>query len=110
MRKWVNWEETLKAIVDGQLLIANGQRGDGGAESAISNLQSSISNSSSPLSFDLFDQALKLLYADFTLERAAAEAQVPVERLRECAGNKRASAASSLRPAQLAGMAVTAGL
>ena len=85
VRKWVNWEETLKAIVDGQLLIANGQRGDAGAASAISNLQSSISNSASALSFDLFDQALKLLYADFTLERAAAEAQVPVERLRECA-------------------------
>jgi anaerobic selenocysteine-containing dehydrogenase len=71
MRKWVNWQETLEAIDNCQL--------------SIDNYQSTVSQSPS-LDFELFDKLLKTLYAEFTFERAAEEAQVPVERIREAAG------------------------
>ena len=72
VRRWVNWEETLQAIRDQRLEI-----GDPELQSLISNLQSP--------NFDHFDRVLKSLYAEFTLERAAEEAQVPLERLQEAA-------------------------
>jgi anaerobic selenocysteine-containing dehydrogenase len=70
VRRWVNWEDTLKAIVNCELSIDN-------SEFEI--------DSSQPLNFDLFDRALKAIYAEFTFERAAEEAQVPIERLLETA-------------------------
>ena len=36
-------------------------------------------------SFEVFERVLKALYAEFTFERAAEEAQVPIERIREAA-------------------------
>lgn len=72
VRRWVNWEETLEAIGDQKLAIGDAE------------LQSQISNLKSP-DFAYFDKALKALYAEFTFERAAEEAQVPVERIREAA-------------------------
>ena len=63
VRRWVNWEETLQAIGDGRL-----EMGDANVQSLISNRQS--------LQFDDFDRVLKSLYAEFTFQRAAAEAQV----------------------------------
>jgi anaerobic selenocysteine-containing dehydrogenase len=76
VRKWVNWEETLEAIKEQRLEI-----GDSELQAQISNLQSPIPSDR----FDLFDAVLKALYAEFTFERAAEEAQVPVERVRETA-------------------------
>jgi anaerobic selenocysteine-containing dehydrogenase len=73
VEKWVNWQETLEAIVNGQLSIANGQLAD------------EIRTTDYALRFDLFDRVLKDLYAEFTFERAAEESQVPVERIRETA-------------------------
>ncbi|MCP5100006.1 MAG: molybdopterin-dependent oxidoreductase [Chloroflexi bacterium] len=74
VRRWVNWEETLEAIVNGQLSIANGQ------------LLEEIRNTEyGSRNYDLFDRVLKDLYGEFTFERAAAESQVPVERVREAA-------------------------
>ena len=70
VRKWVNWEETLEAIVNGQLSIDHGQL---------------KIDDKSELTFELFDKALKALYAEFTFERAAEESQVPIERIRETA-------------------------
>lgn len=81
VRRWVNWEETIQAIVNGQLLIVNGQL-SGNRSLTINHQQLTIDNS---LSFDQFDRALKALYAEFTFERAAAEAQIPVERIRQAA-------------------------
>jgi anaerobic selenocysteine-containing dehydrogenase len=68
VRRWVNWQETLKAVADGHLQVegldvSRDQTGD----------------------FALFERLLKRLYARFTFERAAEEAQVPVERIREAA-------------------------
>lgn len=72
VREWVNWEETLEAIAQGQLDIGDDA------------LQKQIANAPAP-DFALFEQALRQLYAEFTLERAAAEAQVPAERLEAAA-------------------------
>jgi anaerobic selenocysteine-containing dehydrogenase len=68
VRRWVNWQETLQAVADGHLQVegldvSRDQTGD----------------------FALFERLLKRLYARFTFERAAEEAQVPVERIREAA-------------------------
>jgi anaerobic selenocysteine-containing dehydrogenase len=75
VRRWVNWEETLKAIANGRLPIDNSQANG-----------SPLSIDSSQVSkIETFDQVLKALYAEFTFERAAEEAQVPIERIREAA-------------------------
>ncbi|MEM7335197.1 MAG: molybdopterin-dependent oxidoreductase [Chloroflexota bacterium] len=76
VRRWVNWEDTLQAIANGQLLIPNSQ-----LKEDIANLQSPISNQH----FELFDQALKSLYSEYTFERAAEESQVPIDRIEETA-------------------------
>ncbi|MCB9420109.1 MAG: molybdopterin-dependent oxidoreductase [Ardenticatenaceae bacterium] len=76
VRRWVNWEETLEAVKDKRLEI-----GDLRLFNEISSLQSPVSSDK----FALFDRLLKDLYAEFTFERAAVEAQVPVERIREAA-------------------------
>ncbi len=70
VRRWVNWRETLQAIVDGRLPMDE-------SKFAIDKYQVN--------DFDQFDRALKVLYGEFTFERAAEEAQVPVERIREAA-------------------------
>lgn len=66
VRRWVNWEETLQEFDDPVVADILAQAGD------------------TP-GFESFDRALKALYAEFTFERAAAEAQVPIERIREAA-------------------------
>ncbi|MCB8942677.1 MAG: molybdopterin-dependent oxidoreductase [Ardenticatenaceae bacterium] len=72
VRRWVNWEDSLQAIVNGQLSITDDQ------------LKEELAQST-PFTFEQFDRVLKDLYAEFTFERAAEEAQVPVERIRETA-------------------------
>ncbi|MEJ5247632.1 MAG: molybdopterin-dependent oxidoreductase [Caldilinea sp.] len=76
VRRWVNWRETLAAIRDGKLDLGDPA------------LQAEIAGLALPLredDFVYFDRALKALYRDFTFERAAEEAQVPVERIRQAA-------------------------
>ncbi len=78
VRRWVNWEETLQAIADLRLPI-----NDSELRAEIENRKSNIENDLE--NFALFDRVLKDLYAEYTFERAAEEAQVPVERIRETA-------------------------
>ncbi len=76
VRRWVNWQETLAAIRDGKLDVGD------------PTLQAEIADLSFPLgddAFPYFERALQALYRDFTFERAAQEAQVPVERIRQAA-------------------------
>ncbi len=74
VRRWVNWEDTLTAIENGELKIENDQ------------LLDEIRNTPrSEREFDLFDRVLKDLYGEFTFEKAAEESQVPIERLQEAA-------------------------
>ncbi|MEX0747143.1 MAG: molybdopterin-dependent oxidoreductase, partial [Rhodothermales bacterium] len=64
VRKWVNWRETLEHF---ERHPYDGVQKPAG------------------ISFEDFDRLLKSLYAEFTFERAAAESQVPVERIRQAA-------------------------
>ncbi|MEX1055642.1 MAG: molybdopterin dinucleotide binding domain-containing protein, partial [Rhodothermales bacterium] len=64
VRKWVNWRETLEHF----------------ERHPYDGVQKPAGNS-----FEDFDRLLKSLYAEFTFERAAAESQVPVERIRQAA-------------------------
>lgn len=72
VRRWVNWEETLQAVKNGLLEIGD------------ATLQAQIAHSQHP-TFEQFEQVLKTLYAPFTFERAADEAQVPMDRVVEAA-------------------------
>ena len=71
VRRWVNWAETLEAVRDGRL-----QPFDDALRAEIH---------ANPPTFDLFERLLKDLYGGFTFERAAAESQVPIERIIEAA-------------------------
>ncbi len=66
VRRWVNWEEAVRffagAPYEGMDFTVEGEA-----------------------TFADFDRLLKLLYKDFTFERAAEESQVPVERIRQTA-------------------------
>ncbi len=77
VRRWVNWEETLQAIGEGKLEISD--------TALVAEIASRTQNPTSKLDFDLFDKALKALYAEFTFERAAEESQVPIARIEEAA-------------------------
>jgi len=72
VRRWVNWEETLRAIGEGKLALDDEA------------LQAEIAGREKP-DFRDFDRVLKSLYAEFTFERAAGESQVPAERIQEAA-------------------------
>lgn len=72
VRRWVNWETTLRAIGAGKLPLD---------DAALQAEIAAACTGDAPLSFALFDRALKSLYAPFTFARAAAEAQVPEERI-----------------------------
>jgi anaerobic selenocysteine-containing dehydrogenase len=70
VRRWVDWETFLRrgaeVITDPEVLKHLPPEGE-------------------PLTFEAFTEALKALYSGFTFERAAAEAQVPIDRLRAAA-------------------------
>ena len=74
VRRWVNWQETLTAIEDGRLVVNDVALADEIDDTPPAGR-----------TFDLFDRVLKDLYAEFTFARAAEEAQVPEERIREAA-------------------------
>lgn len=91
VRRWVNWRETLDQFRDGRFdelpfaLPADG-RWDRIKE-RVRRLfaEGSFDIATDEEEFELFDTLLKILYAEFTFERAAEETQVPVERIREAA-------------------------
>ncbi|MEM7454507.1 MAG: molybdopterin-dependent oxidoreductase [Planctomycetota bacterium] len=69
VKRWVNWQRTLEAIESGELPV----------DFHVSR------NVTGDFEFEQFDEFLKSTYAEFTFERAAAESQVPVERIKEAA-------------------------
>ncbi len=73
---WVNWQQTLQAVST----FANDPEVLRVATAAAEHKQQV-----GAWSFDHFHQLLRALYREFTFERAAAESQVPVERIREAA-------------------------
>lgn len=76
VRRWVNWQETLQAIQDGKLTIQ-----DEDLKNEIYKLKLPATDDA----FELFDRALKDIYAEYTMERAAEESQVPIDRIAETA-------------------------
>ena len=74
VRRWVNWEETLEAVATGQLQINDRL------------LVEKLRVTDYELrTFEMFDEVMKDLYAEFTFERAATESQVDVKRIEETA-------------------------
>ena len=70
VRRWVNWEDTLRWF----------------ARSSIMNHESSIAPTTGRrVTFEDFEGLLRSLYAEYTFERAAAESDVSIERIREAA-------------------------
>jgi len=72
VERWVNWRESIEAAV-------NFAQGD-----AAEVVRTALARPEGPI-FDDFDALLKALYSEFTFERAAAESQVPIERIIESA-------------------------
>lgn len=72
VRRWVNWRETLDAVASGQLSVDDA--------ALVASLQQS-----SERTYTQFDRLLKALYASYTIERAAQECQVPIDRIEEAA-------------------------
>ncbi len=75
VKDWVNWEESLPAVKDWVAAI----------DPALAGEIAEVDRSFKDEDFHLFERALKALYAEFTFERAAEEAQVPIERIKEAA-------------------------
>ncbi len=67
---WVNWQETLEAVSAGDLPLAN---------------YSFERQHKDELIFEDFERLLSVLYAEYTFDRAAEEAHIPVERIEEAA-------------------------
>ena len=87
VRKWVNWREALELI---KAQNYDGIQIDLPGEGIWDRLKDLLASDKFDLSADqadyaVFDRLLKDLYAEFTFERAAAESQVDIERIREAA-------------------------
>lgn len=75
VRRWVNWDTFLQEfapIAESSDMLDAEQKAE---------LQACLNNPD--MKFEDFDRALKVLYRNFTPERAAAECQVPIERIHE---------------------------
>ncbi|ACF12592.1 molydopterin dinucleotide-binding region [Chloroherpeton thalassium ATCC 35110] len=79
MRKWVNWEDTLAHFA------THGTEGDLSNDGELESLRAELQDPEHRKNFEFFDRLLKVLYRDFTFERAAEESEVPIERLIESA-------------------------
>jgi anaerobic selenocysteine-containing dehydrogenase len=71
VRRWTNWKEFLQYI----------QSSDSNDWDSVRSLLTAPNF----LTFETFDAVLKLLYSEYTFERAAEESQVPIERIQESA-------------------------
>ncbi|MBK8619033.1 MAG: molybdopterin-dependent oxidoreductase [Anaerolineales bacterium] len=84
MRKWVNWKETLQAVVSGQLTVNSSELAEK-IRTALATPKDLRPSTFDNELFNLFDALLKDLYSEYTFERAALESNVPIERIQETA-------------------------
>ncbi len=84
VRKWVNWKETLQAVASNQLAVNSEQLAEK-IRAALKTPQDLRPSTFDIELFNLFDALLKDLYAEYTIERAAQESEVPIERIQETA-------------------------
>ena len=89
MRRWVNWRETLEFFRSKPYEDVDFDLPGEGVWERMKELLTggSFDLDDDRADFEDFDRLLKTLYAEFTFERAAEEAQIPIERLREAAEN-----------------------
>ena len=73
VQRWTNWQEYLQTLPDSSEDPAVKQA-----------FEAAMAEQGGP-TFEVFDRVLKALYARFTPQRAAEEAQIPVERIIEAA-------------------------
>ncbi len=87
MRRWVNWRETLEFFSTKPYEDVDFDLPGEGVWEKMKDLFASgqFDVDEDRTDFEAFDRLLKTLYAEFTFERAAEEAQVPIERIREAA-------------------------
>ncbi len=87
MRRWVNWRESLDFFRDKPYDDVDFDLPGEGMFERVKELFSSgkFDLKEDRAEFADFDRLLKTLYAEFTFERAAEEAQVPIQRIREAA-------------------------
>lgn len=99
VRRWVNWRDTLdfflsNPLPDADLDVVLDAAEHTQREKLSDRLRRLFSRESFDLAddlskdendFEVFDEFLKTLYSEYTFERAAAESQVSVERIREVA-------------------------
>lgn len=78
MRKWVDW----KGFNDYFVNVAGDEFCD---TTELKEVQNKLKADSNFNTFENFEMVMKIIYAPFTLERAAKEAEVPLERLKETA-------------------------
>ena len=76
VRRWVNWKTFLGAIREAV---------EASTQLTPTQIAAITTATEGEPTFEAFDAALKALYAGFTLERAAEESQVPLERIQETA-------------------------
>jgi anaerobic selenocysteine-containing dehydrogenase len=72
VRRWTNWKAFLQFV-------------QASASSEWDPIRALIPDSGLPLTFEAFEAVLKVLYAEYTFERAAQESDVPIERIRQAA-------------------------
>ena len=83
VRRWVNWKTFLQEV--GQVVGDTDLLSPEQKAAVAAALPAASSEGGQELTFDRFEQALKALYGGFTFERAAAESQVPQDRIEEAA-------------------------
>ncbi len=84
MRKWVNWKETLSAVISGQLTVNSSELAEK-IRTVLATPKDLRPSTFDADIFNLFDALLKDLYSEYTFERAAEESNVPIERIQETA-------------------------
>ena len=79
VRRWVNWRTFLS---EGREIVESSHLPEDQKAALLAHFDK---NTEDELDFESFHRALKALYSGFTIERAAAESQVPIERIQEAA-------------------------
>lgn len=77
VKRWVNWQDFLTYIASADSSFNE--------VAGFSALVENLTTEGAMADFDRFDQALKLIYRDYTFEYAAKVSEVPIDRIRETA-------------------------
>ena len=79
VERWVNWRDLL--ALGPEAIVAEAEL----SPERLTEVRAAFPPPGTPPAYSDFERVLKALYADYSFERAAAESQVPVERIVEAA-------------------------